>query len=70
MNLEYKGYHAQVSSHSSIGMISGELDGISDLVTFQAEDCGCAEAAFRESVDDYLNLCSELGRAPDQPLLH
>lgn len=70
MNLHYKGYSAHVASHAGIGILCGELDGISDLVAFQSPDMGGAELAFRESVDDYLSLCSELGRNPDQPLLH
>lgn len=70
MNLHYKGYSAHVFSHTGVGMLCGELDGISDLVAFQSQDPDSVETAFRQSVDDYLVLCSELGRKPDQPMLH
>ena len=45
------------------GMYYGKLDGINGLVTFEGETSEAAEAAFRESVEDYIDYKSACIRA-------
>ena len=49
-------------------MLHGRLEFIRDLVTYEGQDAGSLKRAFREAVDDYLDLCEEEGRTPDVPL--
>ena len=37
----------------------GKIEGIRDLVTFEATDGASLEIAFRDAVDDYLMTCVE-----------
>ena len=65
--MEYKGYSAKVIFDSDAGVLSGEVEGLRDVVTFEATNVESLEAAFRESVDDYLAMCAERGEEPDKP---
>lgn len=42
----------------------GKILNITDLVDFVGNTPEELEAAFRDSVDDYLEMCSDLGKAP------
>ena len=42
--------------------LHGKIDGIADLVTFEADDAHEIEKEFRSAVDDYLNFCREIGK--------
>ena len=48
-------------------MFRGRVDFIRALVTFEGTDVDGLETAFRESVNDYLELCEEHGAEPEQP---
>ena len=39
---------------------------MNDLVTFEGKSVSALERAFRASVDDYLDTCASLGRAPER----
>jgi len=49
-------------------VLHGRLEFIRDLVTYEGKDAKGIRAAFREAVDDYLELCEAEGRKPDAPL--
>ncbi|MHB2032742.1 MAG: type II toxin-antitoxin system HicB family antitoxin [Gemmatimonadaceae bacterium] len=65
--MEYKGYSARVIFDGDAGVLFGEVEGLRDVVTFEATNVQSLEAAFRESVDDYLAMCAERGEEPDKP---
>ena len=54
--LEYKGYFASVEYRDEDDVFHGRLEFIRDSVTFEGGDAKGLEAAFREAVDDYLEL--------------
>lgn len=37
-------------------------------MTYEGQDAGNLKRAFREAVDDYLDMCEAEGRKPDVPL--
>ncbi len=41
---------------------------IDDMVTFQGRSVDELKVEFRNSIDDYLEQCAELGEEPDRPL--
>lgn len=64
--LEYKGYIGTVEFSGDDKIFFGKIQGISDLVTFEGVSVNELEDAFRESVDDYLETCKELGKDPEK----
>jgi predicted HicB family RNase H-like nuclease len=66
--LDHKGYSGRVEYDDEAGVFHGEVLGLRDVVTFQGRSVEEIEAAFRESVDDYLEFCAERGEDPDKPL--
>ncbi len=66
--LEYKGYIGEVTElDEDSEVISGRVAGLGDVVTFEGRTAKELAQAFRDSVDDYLAFCAELGRAPENP---
>lgn len=66
--LEYRGYLGSVRYSDEDEILHGRLEFIRDLVTYEGQDAGTLKRAFREAVDDYLEMCDEEGRKPDVPL--
>lgn len=65
--LNYKGYTGQVSYDDEARIFHGEVLDTRDVITFQGRSVEEIEQAFRESVDDYLEICRERGEQPDKP---
>ncbi len=65
--MKYKGYHGQVNYDEDAKLSHGEVLGLRDVITFQGTSVDELEQAFKDSVDEYLEFCNELGRAPEKP---
>ena len=65
--MNYKGYTAHVEVDDEDGVVHGWVDGIRDVVTFEADDLADLEREFRISVDDYIKLCARNGVTPETP---
>ena len=65
--LNYRGYTGTVNYSPEDKLFHGKLEFIRDLVTYEGTDGVSLEEAFREAVDDYLDLCARQGRAPEKP---
>ena len=65
--MEYKGYTARVVFDDEAGVLFGEVEGLRDVVTFEATNVPELEAAFRDSVEDYLEMCAKRGKEPEKP---
>ena len=63
--MEYRGYQAEVSEEGEL--LVGHISGIRDRVGFHAESFEALREAFREAVDDYLEVCQIVGKAPPKP---
>jgi predicted HicB family RNase H-like nuclease len=64
--MEYNGYRGAVHYSAEDGVFFGKVLGIADLVNFEGDDVRGLERAFREAVDDYLELCAKRGREPER----
>lgn len=62
--MEYKGYKSFLDGVNNNGHYYGHIDGIKDVITFQADRLEDVEQAFKDSVDDYLDWCKERGEKP------
>jgi predicted HicB family RNase H-like nuclease len=66
--LSYKGYEGIITYvDDEADLITGEVVGLQDIITFQARTPAELKQAFEESVDDYLAWCAEDGRKPEKP---
>ncbi|HEY0036306.1 MAG TPA: type II toxin-antitoxin system HicB family antitoxin [Longimicrobium sp.] len=65
--MTYDGYTARVEYDADDCVLHGRVNGISDVVTFEGATVHELEAAFRNSVDEYVAFCEERGRTPQRP---
>ena len=65
--MEYKGYVGKAEIDEEAGILYGEVINVRDVITFEGNSVDEIQKAFRESVDDYLEFCSQRGEAPEKP---
>lgn len=64
--LHYKGYTARPEYSAEDRVFYGTILGISDMVDFQSDSAKDLEEEFHKAVDDYLELCAEIGKEPQK----
>jgi len=64
--IEYKGYSGTVEFSAPDEVFFGKINGIRDVVTFEADSVVKLKKAFREAVDDYLSTCETLSKEPEK----
>ena len=64
--MEYKEYHAKIEYSSEDRVFVGHVIGINDVLAFDGESISELEEMFHETIDDYLDMCAELGQNPDK----
>lgn len=64
--LEYKGYLTRIEYSVEDRVLYGKIEGIKDLVNFESDSIDKIEYEFHCAVDDYLEMCKELGESPDK----
>ncbi len=62
--IQYKGYYASVHFSADDEIFFGKILGIDDLVSFEGSSVQELKAAFEEAVEDYLETCLALNKAP------
>ena len=65
--MKYKGYTAQIEIDETAGILFGKVLDIKDIITFQGNTVAELEQEFQNSIDEYLEWCTELGEEPDKP---
>jgi predicted HicB family RNase H-like nuclease len=65
--MQYKGYSGRVEFDDEADLFHGEVIGLRDVITFQGRSVDEVKAAFRDSVDDYLEFCARRGEEPEKP---
>lgn len=64
--MTHKGYAAQIEYSHEDQCFVGHIAGIKDVVGFHGESVSELRTAFEEAVDDYLETCAKLNRAPQK----
>lgn len=64
--MEYQGYIGSVEFSQEDGVFFGKVQGIRSLISYEGTTADELIADFRGAVDDYLALCKEQGKAPEQ----
>lgn len=65
---EYKGYFGSCEICLDSNELFGKVLFIRDLVTYAADSIQDMENEFKAELDDYLEMCKELGKTPDKSL--
>jgi len=65
--MNYKGYLGTVEYDDQAKIFHGDIINTRDVITFQGTTVKEIEAAFRDSIDDYLAWCKEDGVEPEKP---
>jgi predicted HicB family RNase H-like nuclease len=64
--LQYRDYIGSVHFSREDEAFYGRVEGINDLVTFEGDTVTKLKKAFEEAVDDYLEICAEMGKEPEK----
>ncbi len=64
--LEYKGYHAKIEIDTEDKLFIGTVIGINDYLVFHGENYNELQKMFEQSIDNYLQMCAEMGIEPDK----
>lgn len=62
--LTYGQFTGSVRFSAEDNTFFGKIEGIRDLITFEGQSVAELTTAFREAVDDYLDLCRRVGKEP------
>lgn len=65
--MTYKGQTARIEFDDRDNILVGRLIGITDVVSFHADNVAGLRTAFKEAVEDYLEVCEKLGKTPQRP---
>lgn len=66
IGLSYKGYHGSFDYSENDKCWYGKIEGITDLVTYEAETRAELEKSFHEAVDDYIEFCKEIEESKEK----
>ncbi len=64
--LEYKGYQAEVVFDAEDSVLYGKILDINDHIIFEIDNPENAASLFAEAVNDYLEMCRDIGKEPDK----
>lgn len=65
--MRHKGYTAVIGYDAEDEIFFGKLAGIRDGVGFHADTVKGLKEAFVEAVEDYIETCAKIGKAPQKP---
>ena len=65
--MAYRGHVARIEFDAEDEIFVGHLAGINDVIGFHADTVADLKLAFREAVDDYLEMCMKLGKPAEKP---
>ena len=64
--LSYRGYYGNVEFSNEDDVFFGRIIGINDHITYEGKDVKSLREDFKNSVDDYLEVCVKLGKEPEK----
>jgi predicted HicB family RNase H-like nuclease len=64
--LNYKGYFGSLKFSDEDNVFHGRIIGINDRITYEGDSVQNLLWDFNSAVDEYLNVCTELGKEPEK----
>jgi len=65
--LTYKGYQGRFEYDPDADIFHGDVLHITDVVTFQGRSIDELKTALADSVEDYFDMCNDVGKEPQKP---
>jgi predicted HicB family RNase H-like nuclease len=65
--MKYKGYYGSVNFSAEDLIFYGKLEFINALINYEGESAKEISSAFKEAVDDYLEICKQRSTQPEKP---
>ncbi|MDQ7831870.1 MAG: type II toxin-antitoxin system HicB family antitoxin [Desulfovibrionaceae bacterium] len=65
--MRYKDFLGEFEYDAKERIFHGRVVNIQGVVTFEGRSIAELETALADSVEDYLELCQEIGKTPDKP---
>jgi predicted HicB family RNase H-like nuclease len=62
----YKGYYGSVEFSDDDNIFFGRLINVNDRITYEGDSVNSLRKDFEESVDEYLETCSQIGKEPEK----
>lgn len=60
--LKYKEFIGSVHFSAEDEVFFGKIEGVNDLITFEGTSVSKLKSAFKEAVEDYIDLCQSAGK--------
>jgi len=64
--MSYKGYRGSVEFSDEDNLFFGRLIGINDRILFEGDSVEKLRKDFHDAVEDYLEICKDLGKEPEK----
>ena len=64
--LKHKDYYGSVEFSAEDACLFGQIEFIDALVTYEGESVAEIEQSFKDSVDNYIKTCKQLGYEPEK----
>jgi len=64
--MRYKDYHGSVEFSDEDNIFFGRIIGINDHITFEGDNVASLRKDFQDSVDEYLDMCLQIGKEPEK----
>ena len=64
--LSYRGYFGSVEFSGEDDVFYGRIIGINDHITYEGDSVQSLRKDFNDAVDEYLEVCAELGKEPEK----
>ena len=64
--ISYKGYYGSIEFSDEDNIFFGRIMGINDRIIYEGGDVHSLRRDFEESVDEYIELCAEIGKEPEK----
>ena len=62
--MKYKDFYASVNYEDTTSTFWGKIEGIEDVISFEANTVEKLKKEFEEAVEEYLEECKKLGKNP------
>ncbi len=62
--LKYGDFVASIHLDSNTELLYGKVEGIDDSLTFEGSSVDELRTAFKEAIEDYIEICSKIGKNP------
>jgi len=64
--MNYKGYNGSVEYSDEDSLFYGRIIGINDHITYDGYSVDVLRSNFQDAVEEYLNICSQMGKEPEK----